>query len=55
MLVICQLAFVGTLLFLMLWEANSRQLYNQMPGLLLGSVLSLAYFIDNISGKKRRK
>lgn len=55
MLMVCQLAFGGILLFLMLWEANSRQLYNQMPGLLLGSVLSLAYFIDNISGKKRRK
>lgn len=30
--------FLGIFLFLMLWEANNRQLYNQMPILLFGAV-----------------
>lgn len=55
LLMICQLAFFGIFLFLMLWEANSRQLYNQMPGIILGSVLSMravgTFFIE----KKARK
>ena len=51
MLMICQLAFTGMFLFLMSWEANSRQLYNQMPGMILGSMMSLGYFIDTIRGK----
>lgn len=33
------LSFLGIFIFLMLWEACSRQLYNQMPMLILGSVL----------------
>ena len=41
LLMIDQLSFFGIFLFLMIWEANSRQLYNQMPGLILGAVLSL--------------
>ena len=51
MLMICQLAFAGMFLFLMFWEANSRQLYNQMPGMILGSMMSLGYFMDTIRGK----
>lgn len=54
-LMICQLAFLGIFLFLMLWEANSRQLYNQMPGILLGAVSSLQYFQEIIIEKKRCK
>lgn len=41
LLMICQLSFFGIFIFLMLWEANNRQLYNQMPGLILGAVLSM--------------
>ena len=44
MLMICQLAFFGIFVFLMIWEANNRQLYNQMPGILLGGILSIDYF-----------
>ncbi len=38
---ICHLSFFGITLFLMLWEANSRQLYNQIPTMILGCCLSL--------------
>ena len=51
MLMICQLGFIGIVVFLMFWEASGRQLYNQMPGILLGSVLSIAYFWKNLSRK----
>ena len=32
------LTFLGLFIFLMIWEANNRQLYNQMPILLFGAV-----------------
>ena len=41
-----QLNLLGNILFLMLWEANNRQLYNQMPVILLGGVLNLALVKD---------
>ncbi|MFR8791978.1 hypothetical protein [Gallintestinimicrobium sp.] len=31
MLMICQLGFIGIVVFLMFWEASGRQMYNQMP------------------------
>ena len=54
LLMICQLNFIGIAVFLMLWEASSRQLYNQMPGILLGGVLSIDYFWKNLSIKPRK-
>ena len=51
MLMTCQLGFIGIVVFLMFWEASGRQLYNQMPGILLGSVLSIDYFWKNLSRK----
>lgn len=54
MLMICQLSFWGIAIFLMFWEASSRQLYNQMPEILLGSILSIDYFWKNISIKMSR-
>lgn len=54
MLMICQLGFFGIVVFLMFWEASGRQLYNQMPGILLGSVLSIDYFWKNFSLKPRK-
>ena len=54
LLMICQLSFFGIFVFLMLWEANSRQLYNQMPGILLGGILSIEYFWKNLSLKPRK-
>lgn len=55
LLMICQLGFFGIFLFLMLWEANSRQLYNQMPGILLGAILSLQYFMEFVTEKRHQK
>lgn len=51
LLMICQLSFAGIVVFLMFWEASGRQLYNQMPGILLGGVLSIDYFWKNLSLK----
>lgn len=47
LLMVCQLSFFGIYIFLMLWEANNRQMYNQMPGLILGAVLSLREILLN--------
>lgn len=54
LLMICQLGFLGIVVFLMFWEASARQLYNQMPGILLGSVLSIDLFWKNFSIKPRK-
>lgn len=54
MLPVCQLSFFGIAVFLMFWEASARQLYNQMPGILLGSILSMDYFWKNLSLKARK-
>ncbi len=54
LLMICQLSFIGIAIFLMFWEASGRQLYNQMPGILLGGVLSIDYFWKNLSIKPRK-
>ncbi len=36
--ILADVAFLGIFMFLMLWESNNRQLYNQIPILLLGLV-----------------
>lgn len=54
LLMICQLGFFGIVFFLMFWEASARQLYNQMPGILLGGILSIDYFWKNLSIKPRK-
>lgn len=41
------LSFFGIFIFLMLWEANSRQLYNQMPTLILGAMLCVKYLFPS--------
>lgn len=38
--VIADLSLLGIIIFLMIWEANNRQLYNQIPFILLGTVLN---------------
>lgn len=38
---IADLSLLGIILFLMLWEANNRQLYNQIPIIILGTVLNI--------------
>lgn len=37
------LTVIGLFLFLMIWEANNRQLYNQMPIILLGAFYHMMY------------
>lgn len=45
------ISFLGILIFLMLWEANSRQLYNQMPTL----ILSVFLFLRNLFQSQKNK
>ena len=40
-LMISELTFIGYFLFLMVWEANNRQLYNMLPIMLIGYVIML--------------
>lgn len=40
------ISFLGIFIFLMMWEANSRQLYNQMPMLILGEMLFVQKVFD---------
>lgn len=49
-------AFFGLVVFLMLWEANNRQLYNQIPLLALMGSLSIDYVAEAITlfWKKRK-
>ena len=39
MTTICDVSFLGYFIFLMIWEANNRQLYNFLPILILGFIL----------------
>lgn len=39
------LALMGNMIFLMIWEANNRQLYNQLPVILLGGILNILYVL----------
>lgn len=55
LLMICQIAFLGIFLFLMIWEANNRQLYNQMPAFILGAMMSMASFVQKIEKQKQNK
>lgn len=38
--VTADLSLLGIIIFLMIWEANNRQLYNQIPSIILGAVLN---------------
>ncbi len=42
------LSFFGFFVFMMLWEANNRQLYNQMPTLLAGLFVNADYILQKI-------
>lgn len=50
---ISQLTIFGLFLFLMLWEANNRQLYNHIPWYALSAAFSLQLLHEEIIGKKR--
>lgn len=45
---IADLSLLGTILFLMIWEANNRQLYNQIPVIILGAVLNARQIVNHI-------
>ncbi len=44
---IADLSLVGIMLFLMVWEANNRQLYNQLPVIILGAVLNARLLVSS--------
>lgn len=46
-----QISFMGLFIFLMIWEANNRQLYNQMPVFITGAVQSLIYIFEKRTAK----
>ena len=52
LLMICQISFLGIFLFLMIWEANNRQLYNQMPVFILGAMMSMISFVKKLEKEK---
>lgn len=41
MKMVADVSLLGIIVFLMIWEANNRQLYNQMPVILLGGVMNI--------------
>lgn len=43
---IADLSLLGIIIFLMIWEANNRQLYNQIPIIILGAVMSVRQIIS---------
>lgn len=44
---IADLSLLGIILFLMVWEANNRQLYNQLPVIILGAVLNARLLVSS--------
>lgn len=55
LLLAVELAFWGLCLFLMLWEAQNKQLYNHSGWMLLGLVCSLNLIGEAVGKGKRRK
>lgn len=49
---VVELTFLGYFIFLFFWEANNRQLFNMLPILLTGYVISLNLIYDSITMKK---
>lgn len=43
---IADMTLLGNMIFLMIWEANNRQLYNQMPVIILGGVMNVRQIIS---------
>lgn len=43
---VADLSLLGLTVFLMIWEANNRQLYNQVPLFLLGAVLNIRMLLS---------
>ena len=51
--VITDISFFGLFLFLMLWESNNRQMYNQLPVLVVNLFANTEYLLEK--GRKRRE
>ncbi len=47
---ICYVSFLGIMVYVMLFEANSRQLYNHLPMLICCSAITLSRCIDVLAG-----
>lgn len=51
--VLADVSMFGTIVFLALWEANNRQLYNQLPILILALFTNAWDLIENVKNKRR--
>ncbi len=51
---LADISVLGMILFLMLWESNNRQLYNQLPILLTGLFLNASELCDGWKGVNKR-
>ncbi|MCM1025794.1 MAG: hypothetical protein NC432_05135 [Roseburia sp.] len=51
---IADLALLGNIIFLMIWEANNRQLYNQAPVILLGGFLNIMMILGCLRRRGRK-
>lgn len=51
LILVTHLTIFGLMLFLMIWEANNRQLYNHMPWLALMGAFGIA---DIFEGRTRK-
>ena len=49
---LADISMLGIIVFLMIWEANSRQLYNQVPIMIIGSIANGRYIVNCIKGLK---
>lgn len=50
---IADLSLLGIIIFLMIWEANNRQLYNQLPMIILGALINARQLISLKNSLKR--
>lgn len=50
---IADLALLGNIVFLMIWEANHRLLYNQIPIIILGAVMNIRLLLMGKTGVEK--
>lgn len=50
-----QLAIIGAIIFVLIWESNSRQLFNQMPGIFLCAFFGMRMINDVLSERIHKR
>jgi len=48
-----QLAIIGMIMFMMLWETSNRQMFNQMPTMIMCAIYSMRLLMNKISRSKK--